>query len=76
MAVISFPPLMENNEEKKRNWLHLQFSDGEITITVQTEGAGAYLTIETTETEWPINPEELMAFAQWANEICQAMDEQ
>ena len=67
---------MENNEQKKRNWLHLQFSDGEITITIHTEGAGAYLTIETTEAEWAIDPEELMAFAQWAKETCQAMDEQ
>lgn len=77
MAAISFPPLIENNEpEKKREWLHLQFSDGEITITFQTEGAGTYLTIKTENEEWAINPEELMEFAQWAEKICQAMDEQ
>lgn len=67
---------MENNEEKKREWLHLQFSDGEITITFQTEGAGTYLTIKTESEEWAVNPEELIEFTQWANEICQAMDEQ
>ena len=77
MAAISFPPLMENNEQKKRNWLHLQFSDGDITVTIRTEGAGSYLVIELAETnEWAIDPEELMTFAQWAKETCQVMDEQ
>ncbi len=76
MAAISFPPLMENDEEKKRNWIHLQFSDGEITITVQTEDAGSFLTIDFSGKEWAIDPEELMAFAQWAKKVCQAMDEQ
>jgi hypothetical protein len=71
--MITMPPLL-GDDTKPMRWYGVKFDSGSIAIEITDEGGGAFLSIETTGEAWRVEAEELLAFAEWAKAIVDAMD--
>jgi hypothetical protein len=70
--MLMLPPLTDDFG-KPEHWFSIKFDNGLVSIEITDESGGAYLVIETQEA-WKVTAEELLAFAEWAQAVVDAMD--
>jgi hypothetical protein len=74
MTTITLPPLYKDDETAHRMY-GLRISVGPIEVEFIDEGAGCYAVIKMDlDGEWTVDPDEMLAFAQWLKETCNTLD--